>query len=302
MRKIIFIIFITLYSISFSYKIFLTPSYELYEFIKEKVIISNNVKFVSLSIDTPFLDILDNNKTKGYIEYEMMNFESSYILPDKNIDGYLHEKFIIFDDESVLFGTGNLTSGSIFEDLNVFVYSEDNKIVDLFQSEFNNFKNGNFGNKKRSIDKEVKSQDLGKIKFVTGPSKNIYNVVDNFINSSKKYLYIFSFSFTDGRILYDLEKLASRNVEVKIIADKWNIMNYSNIKYLKGIDYKIVNKYRNMHLKALINENGVLLGSYNLTYRAREKNDEYIIISSKNSLKNFFINLFNFIWNDNTLE
>jgi len=103
MRKIIFIIFITLYSISFSYKIFLTPSYELYEFIKEKVIISNNVKFVSLSIDTPFLDILDNNKTKGYIEYEMMNFESSYILPDKNIDGYLHEKFIIFDDKSVLF-------------------------------------------------------------------------------------------------------------------------------------------------------------------------------------------------------
>ncbi len=25
----------------------------------------------------------------------MMNFESKNILPDKNIDGYLHEKFII---------------------------------------------------------------------------------------------------------------------------------------------------------------------------------------------------------------
>jgi phosphatidylserine/phosphatidylglycerophosphate/cardiolipin synthase-like enzyme len=297
MKKLLFIIYILIFSISFSYKIFLTPSYELYDFIKEKSLISNNIKFVSLSIDKPFIDILDNNKTTGFIEYDMMNFESKHILPDKNINGYLHEKFIIFDNKSVLFGTGNFTSGSIFEDLNVFIYSKDLNIVNLFLKEFQNFKNGNFGNKKRIIDKEVKSHDLGKIKFVTGPSKNIYNEVDKFINSSKKYLYIFSFSFTDGRILYDLEKLSSKNVEIKIIADKWNITNYSNIKYLKGIEYKIIKKYRNMHLKALINENGVLLGSYNLTYRAREKNDEYIMIIYKNAIKNAFQRPFENLWN-----
>ncbi|WGS64303.1 phospholipase D-like domain-containing protein [Marinitoga aeolica] len=297
MKKLAFIIYILIFSISFSYKIFLTPSYELYDFIKEKSLISNNIKFVSLSIDKPFIDILDNNKTTGFIEYEMMNFESANILPDKNINGYLHEKFIIFDNKSVLFGTGNFTSGSIFEDLNVFIYSEDIKIVNLFLKEFQNFKNGNFGNKKRIIDKEVKSHDLGKIKFVTGPSQNIYNEVDKFIKSSKKFLYIFSFSFTDGRILYDLEKLSSRNVEIKIIADKWNITNYSNIKYLKGIEYKIIKKYRNMHLKVLINENGVLLGSYNLTYRAREKNDEYIMIIYKNTIKNAFQRPFENLWN-----
>lgn len=291
MKKLVFIIYILIFSISFSYKIFLTPSYELYNFIKDKSLISNNIKFVSLSIDKPFIDILDNNKTTGFIEYDMMNFESSNILPDKNYDGYLHEKFIIFDNKSVLFGTGNFTSGSIFEDLNVFIYSEDMNIVNLFLKEFQNFKNGNFGNKKRIIDKEVKSHDLRKIKFVTGPSENIYNEIDNFINSSKKFLYIFSFSFTDGRILYDLEKLSSRNIEIKIIADKWNITNYSNLKYLKGIDYKIINKYRNMHLKVLINENGILLGSYNLTYRAREKNDEYLITIYNNQIKDFFVNI-----------
>lgn len=291
MKKLTFIFFILIYSISFSYKIFLTPSYELYEFIKEKALSANSIKFVSLSIDKPFIEILDNNKTQGFIEYEMIDFDSKYILPDKNYDGYLHEKFVIFDNKSVLFGTGNFTSGSIFEDLNIFIYSEDLKIVNLFLKEFQNFTNGKFAKSKRIINKEMKSDDFGKIKFVTGPSKNIFNAVNDFINSSKKYLYIFSFSFTDGRILYNLENLSSKNIEIKVIADKWNVKNYSNIKYLKGIEYKIISTYRNMHLKVLINEKGVLLGSYNLTYRAREKNDEYIMILYDDYIRNFFVNL-----------
>ncbi|GAB6190099.1 hypothetical protein JCM30566_18420 [Marinitoga arctica] len=291
MHKILMLIFILFINTIFSYRIFITPSYELYDFIKEKSVISTDIKFTSLSISSPFLELLENNKSSGYIEYNMMNFKSTNILPDKNTSGYLHEKFIIFDNNSVLFGTGNFTKGSIFEDLNVFIFTEDIDVVKLFLKEFENFKNGNFGKNKRIINKEITSKDLGKMKFVTGPSKNIYNELNNFILSSKKFLYIFTFSFTDNRILYDLEFLSSKNIDIKIVADKWNINNFSNIRFLKGIEYKIINSYRNMHLKLLINEKGIVLGSYNLTYRAREKNDEYLIIIYNKKIKNYFINL-----------
>ncbi|WP_240739594.1 phospholipase D-like domain-containing protein [Marinitoga lauensis] len=111
------------------------------------------------------------------------------------------------------------------------------------------------------------------------------------MNSTKKYLYVFSFSFTDGRILYDLEKLSSKNIEIKVIADSWNEKYFSNIRFLKGIEFKIINNYRNMHLKLLINEKGILLGSYNLTYRAREKNDEYLIAIYNENIRNLFVKI-----------
>ncbi|SHE66250.1 PLD-like domain-containing protein [Marinitoga hydrogenitolerans DSM 16785] len=302
MYKFFILIFILFAHIIFSYEIFITPSYKIYNFIKEKTILSDNLKFASLSINSPFLELLDTNKSSGYIEYENLYFKSYNILPDKNLEGYLHEKFIIFDNNSVLFGTGNFTKGSIFEDLNIFIYSEDKNIVSLFLKEFDNFKNGNFGKNKRIIDKVINSKDLGKVVFVTGPSENIFNVIDNFILSSKKILYIFTFSFTDNRILYNLEYLSSKNIDVKIIADNWNIKNYSNLKYLKSVKYTISKKYRNMHLKVLINENGVLLGSYNLTYRAREKNDEFIIILYNKNIQKTMLDLFNKLWSEEKYE
>ncbi len=46
-----------------------------------------------------------------------------------------------------------------------------------------------------------------------------------------------------------------------------------------------------MHLKLLINEKGILLGSYNLTYRAREKNDEYLIAIYNENIRNLFVKI-----------
>ncbi|KLO22268.1 phospholipase D-like domain-containing protein [Marinitoga sp. 1155] len=298
MKKFFLILYLFFSLFLYSYRIFITPSYELADFIEEKIIISNNIKFVSLSLNAPFLSILNNkNNVEGFIEFNMYDIKSNNILPDKNTEGYLHEKFMIFDNKSVLFGTGNFTSGSIFEDLNVYIYTEDQAITSLFLKEFQNFQNGKFGKNKNIENKSIYSKDIGKIIFITGPSKNIYNSINNFILSSKKFLYIFTYSFTDGRILYSFEKLSSINVDVKIIADNWNEKFVSNLKYLKGIEYKILKKYRNMHLKLLVNEHGLLLGSYNLTYRAREKNDEYILIIYNKDIRQILFDLFNKLWN-----
>ncbi|AEX84998.1 hypothetical protein Marpi_0557 [Marinitoga piezophila KA3] len=285
-RKIILNIIIIFSSMTFPYKIFITPSQELFYFIKEKSFLSENIKFVSLSISQPFIDILDSRKTEGFIENDLKG-NLNYILPDRNYEGYLHEKFIIFNNKSVLFGTGNFTSGSIFEDINLFIYSEDIKIVNLFLKEFKNFASGKFGKKKEIINEEIFTKEFGKIKIVTGPSENIYNTVKDFITNTNEFLNIYTFSFTDSRIAYLIEKLSTRkNIKIKIYADDWNLENINILRYLKGVEVKFIkDNKKNMHLKILINEKGVLIGSYNLTYRAREKNDEYLFIVFNNKFK-----------------
>ncbi|NUU97158.1 phospholipase D-like domain-containing protein [Marinitoga sp. 1138] len=285
-RKIILNIIIIFSSMTFPYKIFITPSQELFYFIKEKSFLSENIKFVSLSISQPFIDILDSRKTEGFIENDLKG-NLNYILPDRNYEGYLHEKFIIFNNKSVLFGTGNFTSGSIFEDINLFIYSEDIKVVNLFLKEFKNFESGKFGKDKEIINRNVFTKEFGKAKLVTGPSEKIYNAVKDFILSTKKYLYVYTFSFTDSRIAYLIEKLSSKsNIKIEIYADDWNLENINILRYLKGIDLKFIrDRKKNMHLKVLINEKGVLIGSYNLTYRAREKNDEYIFVIFNDGIK-----------------
>lgn len=109
--------------------------------------------------------------------------------------------------------------------------------------------------------------------------------------------YIFSYKIfitPSHELFYFIKEKTHLSKNIKIVVDKWNSENFSLLKYLKGIEVKIIKKNDgNMHLKMLINEKGVLLGSYNLTYRAREKNDEYIIFLFNDKIKMNYISLFN---------
>ncbi len=92
----------------------------------------------------------------------------------------------MFDDNSVLFGTGNFTKSGLLTDFNVFIYTDDQKIVNVFLQEISNFKKGKYANDKSKIKVNLKKTDLNNVKIVTGPSDQITKEILNNIKKAKK--------------------------------------------------------------------------------------------------------------------
>ena len=294
--KLFALFIILLISINiFSYEIFFSGE-ELVRFLKEKILQSHSLRLVSFSLDDTISNELLKVKNEIFLEYEG-GYSGTVMLTinyDKNIEGYLHEKFIVFDDSSVLFGTGNFTKSGLLTDFNVFIYTDDQKIVNVFLQEISNFKKGKFANDKSPIHVNLKKTDLNKLTIVTGPSNQITKDILNNIKKAKKSIKVFSYSFTDPYFVEAFERISSKGVPVQIFSDDWNKLYNSPIKYLSGIDVKYID---NIHAKIiLIDEHIVIIGSYNLTYRAREKNDEIIIIIDNESVANILNKKFDLLF------
>ncbi|HOG34251.1 MAG TPA: phosphatidylserine/phosphatidylglycerophosphate/cardiolipin synthase family protein, partial [Petrotogaceae bacterium] len=231
-----------------------------------------------------FISMLGDKKTDFFIEASLFESEvpkNVRIFRDNNKEGYLHEKFIIFDGKAVLFGTGNFTENSLKNDFNVFVYTQNPIVTALFLEEINNFQNNRYGHDKSIIDRQVKA-DGCTFRMITGPSVNIYKSLIKEIQNSSQSIDIFSFSFTDPFMVYELEKASASGVKIRMVSDDWNLMYSSPIQYLKGIE---VVYDPGVHAKIMVLDNKKLvIGSYNLTYRAREKNDEFLVIVDDSKL------------------
>lgn len=279
----------------FSYEIFFSGE-ELVRFLKEKILESNSLRLVSFSLDDTISNELLKVKSEIFLEYEG-GYSGVLFLPiiyDKNIEGYLHEKFIVFDDNSVLFGTGNFTKSGLLTDFNVFIYTDDQKIVNVFLQEISNFKKGKYANDKSKIKVNLKKTDLNNVKIVTGPSDQITKEILNNIKKAKKSIKVFSYSFTDPYFVEALERMSSKGVDVQILSDDWNKLYDSPIKYLSNINVRYNDK---IHAKTIIiDEKKSIIGSYNLTYRAREKNDEIIMIIDNESVANILTKKFDLLF------
>ena len=282
-KKIALVLFFTIASMTFAFDIFFSGS-EIEYFLKDKIYSSLFIQVVSLSTDDFFISMLGDKKTDLFIEAALFESEvpkNVRIFKDNNKEGYLHEKFIIFDGKAVLFGTGNFTENSLKKDFNVFVYTQNHIVTALFLEEIKNFKNNRYGHDKIIIDRQVKTDSCA-FRMITGPSANIYRSLIKEIRNSIESIDIFSFSFTDPFMVYELEKASASGVKIRMVSDDWNLMYSSPIQYLKGIE---VVYDPGVHAKIMVLDNKKLvIGSYNLTYRAREKNDEFLVIVDDSKL------------------
>ncbi|RAO98455.1 hypothetical protein PW5551_09785 [Petrotoga sp. 9PW.55.5.1] len=281
----------------FSYELFFSGE-ELLFFLNQKLNSSKSIKLVSFSLDNTISDGISKINHEIFLEKDggYSGDIPLSITYDKNYDGYLHQKFIIFDNNSILFGTGNFTKSGLKEDFNIFIYTEDMNIVAVFLKEFSNFRNGKFGNNKKIVKENLRNTDMGNIEIITGPSEEIYKTVLKKVSTAKESIKLFSYSFTDPYFIQKLEKLSSKNICIQIISDDWNKIYNSPLIFMMGIDIK----YRNdIHAKCLTIDNEItIIGSYNLTYRAREKNDEVVVIINNRGIADTINAKFDLLWQE----
>ncbi|MBR9676203.1 hypothetical protein GOV05_04290 [Candidatus Woesearchaeota archaeon] len=218
------------------------------------------------------------------------------IIEDQNqISGFLtgyssalmHNKFCVFDAQTVMTGSFNPTSNGAYKNNNNVFIIESEYLAINYLEEFNELKSNTYGGGIPTKHTKINFNNYIIQNFFC-PDDGCRQKVLGEINKAKQSIYFMTFSFTDQSISDALINKKNEGLVVSgVFESKRTSFSYNKHDDLKsgGVTvYKDNNKY-NMHHKVFIIDNQtVILGSYNPTNAGTKRNDENIIIINNPSV------------------
>lgn len=214
----------------------------------------------------------------------------------------MHNKFIIFDNETVYTGSMNFSkSGLSGYDENDVAVIKSSDIAKLYELEFEQMLNGKFHKHKIKNDYPNRFQ-LGQsiVEVYFSPKDKSATRIVQLIQNSKHYVYIPTFLITHTQIANELIKADKRGVDVKIIMDANNVFT-RNSKHeklrLAGIPVKIENYAGKLHSKTMIiDDEYIIMGSMNFSNSGENRNDENMLVINNPALTKDYKIFFQYLW------
>lgn len=263
-----------------------------------------NIRFVYDEAFKP-----ENNYYKG--NDIIKKFASAYNSDRSNSQNYtnmiMHNKFLIFDNHTVLTGSMNLSSSGLSDyDVNDIIIINSDDIANLYREEFEQMLEGKFHKHKSrlNINNKFKLNNT-EIEIYFSPKDKVSGRIIELINNAKSYIYIPTYLITHKDISEALIKAKSRGIDVRVIIDA-NSTSTRNTKHkllrTNGILLKTENYAGKLHSKTIIiDDEYIITGSMNFSNSGENKNDENILIIKNpefaKSHKRFFLYLWTLIPN-----
>ena len=215
----------------------------------------------------------------------------------------MHNKFMIFDNKSVITGSMNFSkTGFSGFNSNCIVHINSTEVAQMFLEEFEQMINGKFHLNKGKIKHKTVILDNTKITPLFSPQDRIItSQIIPLIYSAKSYIYIPAFIITHDGFSKALTDAKIRGVDVKIIVDASNtISSRSKVTFLRqaGIPVKIENYAGKLHSKSIIiDDKYIITGSMNFSNSGENKNDENSIIIESYRFAKYYREFFEYLWN-----
>ena len=259
---------------------------------------------------------LKNAKQRGVkirIVYDISN--NSYYPDTKNILNIadvisgdepkflMHNKFMIFDDKSVITGSMNFSQTGLsgFNSNCIFLINS-KEIAEIYEKEFTQMINGKFHNRK--LKSKINMIQIGESQITplfSPQDKIITSNIVPLINSAEKYIYIPAFVITHEKLSNSLISARNRGVDIKIIIDATSTNSmHSKFKVLKenNIPIKVENFAGKIHSKSIIiDDKYIIAGSMNFSNSGENKNDENILIIKDSNFAEYYRKFFIYLWN-----
>jgi phosphatidylserine/phosphatidylglycerophosphate/cardiolipin synthase-like enzyme len=200
-------------------------------------------------------------------------------------DGLMHDKFIVIDRSEVWTGSMNYTDSGAYGDNNNLMRIRSTKIAENYTREFEEmFKEDLFGPdiKAQTPNPQVTIDDVN-VENYFSPDDGVAQHISDLLNGANKSIYFMAYSFTNdefGQIIMDKAKT---DVVIKGVMEEEQVNSNQGTQYdpfkQAGLDVRIDGNPGLMHHKVfIIDGNTVILGSYNFSFNAENRNDENVII------------------------
>jgi phosphatidylserine/phosphatidylglycerophosphate/cardiolipin synthase-like enzyme len=214
------------------------------------------------------------------------------VIEDERDEGLMHDKFVVIDGVWVWTGSWNLTENGTYRNNNNAVLIASPALAENYIAEFEEMFGGQFGptssadtpNPRIFITAEL---DEGQTKQVEvenyfAPEDKAQAQIIAEIQGAQSRIRFMAFTFTSDEIADAMLERAQAGVVVQgVIEDRNAEREYSEYERLRAEVHDVLpdgNPYIMHHKVIIIDDETVILGSYNFTASAEDRNDENTLI------------------------
>ena len=213
-----------------------------------------------------------------------------------NRPGLMHNKFVVIDRSEVWLGSMNFTDSGTYDDNNNMIRIRSTKMAENYSVEFlEMFERDRFG---PDVIAETPNPSLTldgtRVDTYFSPDDHVLTALYNLLSKSEESIYFLAFSFTSNELGEIVREKAEAGLDIKGVMDREQVASNTGTEFdpfrQAGLDVRIDGIDGQMHHKVFIVDGKiVVLGSYNFSRAAEERNDENIIIVYNEKIAEFFI-------------
>ena len=202
-----------------------------------------------------------------------------------NQPGLMHDKFMVIDKSETWVGSMNYTDSGAYDDNNNMIRIFSTKLAENYTTEFEEmFIDNLFGELVRA---ETPHPDLTldgtEIQTFFSPDDGVLKTIAPLLQNAQQSIHFLAYSFTSNELGDILRQQHESGLTVQ------GVMEAEQVKSNQGTEYdpfqqadmqvRLDGNEGQMHHKVfIIDEHIVILGSYNFSRAAEERNDETILI------------------------
>ena len=214
----------------------------------------------------------------------------------------MHNKFIIFDYQTVWTGSTNLTNNAVFKQENNVLVIHSPVVAAMYEKEFQEMWEGQFGPRSPSqLAEQLTVVNDSTVWVVFTPEDGaLEQAVIPLVNAAQFEIRFLAFSFTDFPLANAMIQRAQNGVSVAGVYERvgsdTDAAEFDTL-YCAGISVRRDGNPSFMHNKVVIvDQRYIITGSLNFSTNAEESNDENVIMLDNAEIARLYLQEFDRIW------
>ena len=256
---------------------------------------------VRVRVVTESDNILDNRDI--FIHLERAGIP---VVEDGRESGLMHNKFIVIDSEKVWTGSWNATENGTYRNNNNLVSISSSALAENYTAELDEMIDRRFGPDSPSntptpeltitVEAGGERQRQVYVESYFAPEDGVADEIISEIEAARERIRFMAFVFTSDEIAHAMVERAEAGVVVQGVMESRHVNGqYDEYRRLKRAAHDVLldgNAYSMHHKVIIIDDETVILGSYNFSQSAETANDENVLIIHDQDVADLFVQEF----------
>jgi len=232
------------------------------------------------------------------------------VIEDNRENGLMHNKFVVIDGASVWTGSWNMTENGTYRNNNNAVLITSQALADNYTSEFEEMVARQFGPDSPTdtpyprltiaVEADGETQRRVELENYFSPEDDVDDRIIAAIGRARRRIRFMAFVFTSDAIADAMLERAEDGVVVQGVMESRNVNGqYDEYQRLQSASHDVLldgNPYIMHHKVIIIDDETVILGSYNFSRSAEISNDENVLIIHDPAVASLFVEEFGRIY------
>jgi phosphatidylserine/phosphatidylglycerophosphate/cardiolipin synthase-like enzyme len=244
---------------------------------------------------------LEADVEPGHGQFAMLQKNGIDVRSDSR-SALMHNKFWIFDGQTVWTGSTNITVSGIFEQNNNAVVIRSAEAAAIYEREFAEMWDGEYGpGSPSTADQQSTVVNGTPLQIYFSAEDDVMTRIIPIVRGAQSNIRFYAFSFTDQPLAQAMIDRAGTGVNAAGVFEKVGSETESaqlRSLYCAKVPVRQDGNPRFLHDKVIVVDNRyVITGSFNFSANATESNDENVIIIDNPQIASLYMQEFERIWN-----